>query len=86
MRRSRPLVAVWALAVCVGVSRVWLGVHWASDVAGGLLLAVLGVLAAEHIMHHTASRRAHTAPREGWLAGRGELVPLATGSSPPRLT
>jgi undecaprenyl-diphosphatase len=80
------VVAVWTLAVCVGVSRVWLGVHWASDVVGGLLLAVLGVAAAERIMHDTASRRTHVAPPEGRLAGRRHLVALASGNAPPRST
>ncbi len=51
------VIGTWTLAVCVGASRVWLGVHWASDVVGGLLLAVLGVAAAERIMHDTHSRR-----------------------------
>ena len=47
-------VLVWALAVTVAASRVWLGVHWTSDVVASLLLASLGVLAAERfiaVMH-----------------------------------
>jgi membrane-associated phospholipid phosphatase len=47
-------VVVWALAVTVAASRVWLGVHWTSDVVASLLLASLGVLAAERfidVMH-----------------------------------
>jgi undecaprenyl-diphosphatase len=45
--------AVWALAVAVAASRVWLGVHWTSDVVAGLLLAVLGVAAAERFIAAT---------------------------------
>jgi undecaprenyl-diphosphatase len=59
-------VGVWTLAVLVAASRVWLGVHWVSDVAGGLLLAVLGVAGSERFiaLTHRGRRCApdHTAP------------------------
>jgi undecaprenyl-diphosphatase len=48
-------IAVWVLAVLVAISRVWLGVHWMSDVIAGLLLAMLGVAGAERLIdanHH----------------------------------
>jgi undecaprenyl-diphosphatase len=40
---------MWSLAVLVAASRVWLGVHWFSDVVAGLLLAVIGVSIAEAV-------------------------------------
>jgi membrane-associated phospholipid phosphatase len=43
-------VTVWALAVGVAATRVWLGVHWASDAFAGLLLAVIGVAVVERVI------------------------------------
>ncbi len=46
-------ISVWVLAVLVGMSRVWLGVHYATDVFAALLLATLGVAGAERFVEAT---------------------------------
>lgn len=46
-------IGACTLAVLVAASRVWLGVHWASDAIGGLLLATLGVLGSERLIAAT---------------------------------
>jgi undecaprenyl-diphosphatase len=68
-------VAAWILVVFVAASRVWLGVHWATDVVAGVLLAVLGVRAAEWFLGRVA----------GWPAcdRRPAVAVDAGGVSPP---
>ncbi len=50
-------ISVWSLVVLVAASRVWLGVHWASDVVAALALAVLGVAASERLIRRTHGER-----------------------------
>ena len=40
-------VFAWSAAIAVAASRVWLGVHWTSDAAAGLLVGLLAVCLAE---------------------------------------
>ena len=55
--------SVWVLAVLVAMSRVWLGVHWTTDVFAALVLTIIGVAAAERFMHatHKDTCRGHRA-------------------------
>ncbi|WP_422678103.1 phosphatase PAP2 family protein [Blastococcus brunescens] len=69
----RPAVAVGTLfAVAVGLSRVVLGVHWASDVLGAWLLSLIWVLAMMAVFRTwhrqeqaATSATAHCVPRPG---------------------
>lgn len=45
-------MVIVALSVTVGMSRIYLGDHWMSDVIGGFLLAGIGLLLASQSPHH----------------------------------
>lgn len=45
-----------ALTVTVGLSRVYLGVHWPSDVLGGWALGALWVVAVSHVLDWAVKR------------------------------
>jgi undecaprenyl-diphosphatase len=53
-------IGVWVLVLMVAATRVWLGVHWASDAVGGILAGVLGVAAVEHVLLGCNGGRAPT--------------------------
>jgi undecaprenyl-diphosphatase len=60
---------VWTIPLVVAWSRVWVGVHWTSDVVGGLLLALLGVAGSERFLvlvhRRTGSSRLACGARTG---------------------
>jgi undecaprenyl-diphosphatase len=59
----------WSTIALVAWSRVWLGVHWTSDVVGGLAIGFLALSAAEVLIDDQHHRTASSCSRIGRLRG-----------------
>jgi undecaprenyl-diphosphatase len=78
-RRRGPVVgAVFALAVCIGATRVVLDVHYVSDVAAGFCLA-LAILAAGLVHREAILERRGRRPGTARSAARGDRGPARLG-------
>ncbi len=77
-------ISVWVLAVLIALSRVWLGVHWTSDVVAALVLAVMGVAMAERFISVAHRDDCHKRPGgcEGSVAGDAEDVDAQVVDAP----
>jgi membrane-associated phospholipid phosphatase len=56
-RARRPVIAAAIVGIAlIGLSRIYLGVHWPSDVVGGFLGGVPPLVVSVHLIHHPARR------------------------------
>jgi membrane-associated phospholipid phosphatase len=58
----------WSAIALVAWSRVWLGVHWTSDVVGGLAIGFLALSAAEMVVDNRHRRTGAACPGGGLRA------------------
>jgi undecaprenyl-diphosphatase len=78
--RVVPWIAAVVFALTIGWTRVWLGVHWPSDVAGGLLYGAAWSATFLAVVSRRRSRQAmrspdrpHTVVRRPTVAGSEEV-------------
>lgn len=56
-RARRPVIAAAIAGIAlIGLSRIYLGVHWPSDVIGGFLGGVPPLVVSVHLIHHPTRR------------------------------
>jgi undecaprenyl-diphosphatase len=74
LRYGSQVAWVWVLAFLGGLSRVYVGAHWATDVAAGWLVGALCALAATHLLRGQLPRFRFPVSRQ---AGRSRSAPEA---------
>ena len=86
LRAEKALIIGGAalLAAVIGVSRVYLGVHWPTDVLGGWILGLVIALAATWALGVAGgAAKGRAAPASAYSELEGERVPSTASGSPP---
>ena len=58
--RALAVIAATAIVLSIGMSRLYRGMHYPSDVAGGILLGVLWITVTTLVILHGQTKRGHT--------------------------